>query len=165
MQRDLVLLLLFCLLMAGVSFYLGFIRPPRVVAWLSQAAFLVFTFMLAPILVYVLWQQGGAVERLEALGFAAHPSIVEAVGIANGVGERPVWLFRASDEAAAVLDFYRRGDKRRDWTLKTDGGSMLIFTRSGEKVTVAASQRGGHTSLMFSYSPGESSPDKDTVGE
>jgi len=142
--------------MAGISFYLGFVRPPRVLAWQSKAAFLVFLFMLAPLLVYVLLTQSQAVERLEELGFSAHPGTIEAVGVANGVGENPVWLFKVEDDGERVLDFYRKPGSHPGWELKTDSGNMLIFRQGGRRVTIAAGKRGGVTSLMFSHSREES---------
>ena len=93
MDHTLIFLLIFSLALAVVSYYFGIHRPLPVGAWRSQSAFVVLTFMLIPILVYVLVDQSGAIGRLEGTGIRAHPGIKESVGIANGKGDNPTWVF------------------------------------------------------------------------
>jgi hypothetical protein len=149
MQSSLLWLLLFCLVMAAISYYLGFVRPPVVLAWLSQASFITLLFLLIPVLLYVLNQQRGAVGRLEQAGFSGPPVKVESVGFGNGIGEKPTWLFEAEGEAMGILDFYRSPDSRSEWELTADGGQMLVFKRGGEAMTVTGISRNSATSLMF----------------
>jgi hypothetical protein len=138
--------------MAAISFYVGFIGPPKVLAWQSKAAFLIFLFFLVPILVYVLNQQRGAIERLEQAGFSGHPAIVESIGYGNGVGEEPLWLFKVDGEVNDVLDFYRTTRSHPGWKLTVDGDKILIFRRDGEKMVVAVSSKYSDISLMLTLS-------------
>jgi hypothetical protein len=149
MQTSLILLYIFCLVMAGLSFYLGFLRPPRPGTYLSKAGFIIWLFLLAPFLTWVLFQQHGSIERLEQAGFVAHPAIEESVGIANGVGSTPTWLFKVDEEPDTILQFYRSPDTHNDWKLAAETPALLTFFREGKRMDVLASKGWSDTSLMF----------------
>ena len=152
MQNSLVWLFVFCLFMAGLSYYIGFVRPPRVLAWLSKAGFLIWLFLLTPILVYVLYQQSGSIDRLESTGFVAHPGIVESVGIANGVGENPTWLFRINSDGTDILEYYRSPDSRPGWEMSGGNEMVLMFKRERQRMAVAVRKGWSDSSLMFRLS-------------
>ncbi len=152
MQNTLVYLCIFCLFMAGLTYYIGFIRPPRVLAWLSKAGFLIWLFLLAPILGYVLYQQSGSIDRLEKKGFKAHPAIVESVGISNGVGTNPTWLFKISGDGRDVLEFYRSPEAHAGWEMTGGNDQVLLFRRGNEKMAVAVRNGWTENTLMFSLS-------------
>jgi len=152
MQISLIYLLLFSIIMSVLTFYIGFVRPPRVLAWLSQAAFLMWLFFLIPVLGYVLFQQNGAIERLESTGFATHPAITESVGIANGVGSNPTWLFKIEGDLRQIMDFYRSDDSHPGWEMKGGNDKVMIFEKGNEQMAVAARKGWSDSSIMFSLS-------------
>jgi hypothetical protein len=84
MQGSLIFLLIICFFLSLQGYYFGFLRPTAVLAWLQQATFVISTFLLIPILVYVLASQSGAIERLENTGIRPYPSIRESVVFGNG---------------------------------------------------------------------------------
>jgi hypothetical protein len=138
--------------MAGLSFYIGFVRPPRVLAWLSKAGFIIWLFLLSPILGYVLYQQSGSIDRLESTGFVAHPDIEESVGIANGVGENPIWLFKINSDGTDILEYYRSPDSRPGWEMSGGNEMVLMFKRERQRMAVAVRKGWSDSSLMFSLS-------------
>ena len=152
MQTSLVYLFFFCLFMAALTFYIGFIRPPKVMAWLAQAAFLMWMFLLTPVLGYVLYQQSGAIDRLESTGFKAHPAIIESVGIANGLGAEPTWLFKIEDDLMEIMDFYRLAESHPGWEMLGESKTVLTFERGSERMTLAGRKGWSDSSLMFSMS-------------
>ena len=152
MQTSLIYLFVFSLLMAGLTFYIGYIRPPRVLAWLAQAAFLMWLFVLTPVLGYVLYQQNGAMDRLEQTGFAAHPSIAESVGIANGLGSEPTWLFKVEGDLKEIMDFYRLADSHPGWEMNGGNDKILIFEKGSEQKAIAVREGWSDNSIMFSMS-------------
>ena len=93
MDSSLILLLIALIALNIQSYYFGWVRPPKVAAWLQQTSFIVLTFLLIPLLVYSLYSQSQAESRLEDYGIVPHPAIKNAVGIANGKGDNPIWLF------------------------------------------------------------------------
>ena len=138
--------------MAGISYYLGFVRPYRPGTYLSKAGFLIWLFLLAPFLIYVLYQQQGSVKRLEGKGFRAHPAIVEAIGMANGAGEKPTWLFKVKGDPETILDFYRSPETRPGWTLAAETPQLLAFVNGPNQMHIFATKEWGSTSVMFKLS-------------
>ena len=151
MQTSLILLYIFCLVMAAISFYIGFMRPYRPGTYLSKAAFLLWLFLLAPFLTWVLYQQSGSIDRLEQTGFTAHPAIEESVGVANGVGSTPTWLFKVKGEPNAILQYYRSPDTRQGWKLVAETPALLTFVSGGKRMDVLAAKGWSDTSLMFKF--------------
>ena len=149
MQTSLILLFLFTLVMAGISFLIGFMRPQRPGTWLSKAGFIIWLFLLAPFLTYVLYQQHGSVEKLEQTGFTAHPATVEAVGLANGAGENPTWLFKIDATPDEVLDFYNVPESHPGWALVAKTPKLLMFRKGEKKMDIFASKGWGDTSVMY----------------
>ena len=152
MQNSLIWILVFCLAWAPIAFYFGFLRPAKTGAWQHQAALIIDLFLLVPIIGFVLFQQSGAIKRLELEGFSAHPSILESVGLTNGAGTEPEWVFEAAESSEEILDYYRASQSRPEWTLTTDSEVILILRRGEQRMTIAASDRSGYTSLMFRLS-------------
>jgi hypothetical protein len=149
MQTSLILLYIFCLVMAGISFYIGFMRPYRPGTYLSKAAFLLWLFLLAPFLTWVLYQQHGSVDRLEQTGFTAHPATEEAVGLANGTSENPTWLFKVDATPDDVLAFYNAPESHPGWVLVANTPKLLMFRKGEKKMDIFASKGWGDTSVMF----------------
>ncbi|MDH3903453.1 MAG: hypothetical protein OEU84_11105 [Xanthomonadales bacterium] len=149
MDHTLIFLLIFSLALAVVSYYFGIHRPLPVGAWRSQSAFVVLTFMLIPILVYVLVDQSGAIGRLEGTGIRAHPGIKESVGIANGKGDNPTWVFEVQASGAEINEFYRAAENIGDWSFQSDDGIYLRLRRNDRVMKIAF--RDGHSSDTIIY--------------
>ena len=152
MQTSLIYLFFFSLFMAGLTFYIGFIRPPRVLAWLSKAAFLTWLFLLMPVLGYVLYQQSGAMDRLESQGITVHPAISESIGIANGVGDEPTWLFSVEGDLKEVMEFYRSEDSRPGWTMAGGSDTVIILEKGMSKMAIAVRKGWSERTIMFRMS-------------
>ena len=152
MQTSLILLFIFSLVMAGISFAIGFLRPQRPGTWLSKAGFIIWLFLLAPFLTYVLYQQQGSVDRLEATGFTAYPGIEEAVGMANGAGEEPTWLFKVEGDPDSILEYYRSPETRTGWSLVAETPQLLSLVQGQKRMDIFASKGWGRTSLMYKLS-------------
>ena len=149
MQSSLIFLLIFSLLLALQGYYFGFYRPPPVLAWLAQSAFVIATFMLVPILVYVLIMQSGAIGRLQVAGIRPYPGIQESIGIANGKGDNPTWMFEVQASSAEINEFYRTAENIGDWSFHSDDGIYLRFRRNDKVMKIAF--RDGHSSDTLIY--------------
>jgi hypothetical protein len=138
---DPTLITLLTLFVAGalITFHLGFRHPASSYEWRIKAGFVVLTFMLIPVVTYVLATQRGATERLSSAGIAPLPSIRHAVGIAAGQGQRPVWVFRTDDEAEDVT-FYDDPGTRMGWEIVERGPISLILRRGDERMSVTLSE-------------------------
>ena len=137
MDNSLIYLLIGFVLIDIQAYYFGYINPPPVLAWLQKASFTVFTFLLIPLLVYVLYSQAGSVGRLEKHGIERHPAIQHAVCIANGIGENPTWVFQLDSDEENVLAFYKQLLSSSGWTLTEDMGLYLRYTQDGQALTIA----------------------------
>jgi energy-coupling factor transporter transmembrane protein EcfT len=155
MQSSLIFLFIFSLVMAGISFFIGFMRPYRPGTYLSKAGFIIWLFLLAPFLTWVLYQQSGSVDRLEHTGFTAHPATVEAVGLANGAGENPTWLFKVDATPDEVLDFYNAPESHPGWALVAKTPKLLMFRKGEKKMDIFASDDWRNTSVMYKLSSRE----------
>ena len=151
MDASLILLLVALIALNIQSYYFGWVRPPKVAAWLQQASFIVLTFLLIPLLVYSLYSQSQAESRLEDYGIVPHPAIKNAVGIANGRGDNPIWLFELEDNEPA-LDFYRNLPESAPWDLSDDLGIQLIFTQQSRTLTIVQSGAPDRSTLAYMVS-------------
>lgn len=138
------------LLVAAQAAWFGFIKPVRVLAWLQQASFVFAFFILIPLVLFVLHGQATAVERLEAIGLKPHPAIRHTVGIANGRGENPTWIFSLDDGASKVLDFYRTVLLDTPWQNSEDNYLYLRYHKPGQTLTIANRQQLAGASLIIS---------------
>jgi len=135
-------LLIVFIALAALSFYVGFLQPRDRFDWRSQAAFLVLTFMLIPVVVFTLTQQAGAVGRLEAHGTTPHPAVRHVLGITAGQCPAPVWVFTSAVEDAARLDFYDDPATRPGWEISQRGATMLVLRQGDARLSVSATSTG-----------------------
>ena len=151
MDSSLIYLLIALVVLNIQSYYFGWVRPPRVGAWLQQASFIMLTFLLIPLLVYSLYSQSQAASRLANYGIAPHPAINNAVGIANGSGENPIWLFELKNNENA-LDYYRNMPNAAQWVLTEDLGIQLRFKRDASTLTIVQSGAPNRRNLAYMIS-------------
>jgi hypothetical protein len=149
MDPTLVGLLILFLAGSALTYHFGCRRPPAIMRWRIQGGFVVFTFMLIPVAVYVLSLQAGAVDRLVRLGIRPLPGIVRVVGIAAGQGERPVWGFAAEGAGAHDLAFYDDPATRPGWEKPQRGPMMLILVREGRRMSVTLSETWRARSVIY----------------
>ncbi len=142
MDPTLVGLLVAFIVFAAVSYHLGFRLPDIGWTWKAQTAFLVTIVMLIPAVVFVLFQQTGAVKRLETHDVAPLPEIRHVVGITAGQGRAPVWVFAGDVSSGEALGFYDDPDTRPGWELTERGATMIVLRRGEARLSVSATRAG-----------------------
>jgi hypothetical protein len=150
MQFSIIIILIFCIILAGQGYYSGYYRPTAILAWLAQAGFIFMTFLMIPILIIVLWLQSGAQDRLAGTRFIPHPSIEETVGIAAGVGKNPKWAFKTEASEDSIFNFYRDKENRKGWELINDDSIMMIFQEGKKKMVIGVSKGWSPNTLIYS---------------
>ena len=149
MQNSLLLLLIFSLVLSLQGYYFGFYRPLAVLSWLAQSTFVIATFLLIPILIYVLVTQVGAIERLENTGIRPFPGIKESVGIANGKGDNPTWVFEVQASSDEIREFYRSAENTGDWSFQGDDGINMRFSNNDRLLKIAYRDSGSSETLIY----------------
>lgn len=149
MDDTLIFLLIGFVLIDIQAYYFGFISPPPILAWLQQACFTVFTFLLIPLLIYVLYSQAGSVGRLEQHGIESHPAIQHAIGIANGLGENPTWVFQLNSDEDNLLAFYKQSLSSAKWKLTEETELYLRYTLAEQTLTIAQRQSATDNTLTI----------------
>jgi hypothetical protein len=137
MQNSLILLLIFSFVLSLQGYYFGIYKPLRVLPWLAQSTFVIATFLLMPTIVYVLVTQSGAIKRLENAGIQPFPGIKESVGIANGRGDNPTWIFEVQASSNEIREFYSSTENAGDWSFQSDDGIYLRFRRDDQVMKIA----------------------------
>jgi hypothetical protein len=150
----LMVLVLFVAL-GGLGWYLGWGYKGRMVfRYYAQGAFVFSAAVMVPALVLVLVLQAGAAGRLAGFGIVPHPSIRHVVGAAMGLGERPLWLFRADGSPTDLIAFYLDPDARPGWEVASYAeGVGLFLARGDDRVHITASQGPGGVHLTYHYMP------------
>lgn len=151
MDKAILALLAWMIGFDAISFYFGWIKPPRVLAHYSKASFIVLTFILMPFTAYVLWGQATAVERLEAEGVVPHPSIINSVGISSGTITKGTWMFSADATPAEVMEFYKNENNRPGWVTDTQSPVMIMFRKDGRELVIAADREWSEDPTMIMY--------------
>ena len=149
MQSSLIFLLIICFVLSLQGYYFGFFRPTAVLAWLAQATFVISTFMLIPILVYVLVSQSGDIERLENTGIRPYPGIRESVGFGNGRGDNPTWVFEVHANKGEIREFYGSAANTGDWSFQDDDGIYLRFRKKDLVMKIAFRDNRSSDTLIY----------------
>ena len=149
MQGSLIFMLLVCFVLSLQGYYFGFFRPLAVLAWLAQSTFVISTFLLIPILIYVLVSQSGAIERLENTGIRPYPGIVESIGLGNGWGDNPTWMFEVHANSGEVREFYSSPENTGDWSFQGDDGIYLRFRKNDLVMKIAFSDNWSSDTLIY----------------
>jgi hypothetical protein len=149
MQSSLIFLLIVFIALSLLGYYYGFFRPTVVAAWLSQASFMISTFMMIPILVYVLVSQSGAIERLENTGIRPYPGITESVGLGNGQGDNPTWIFEVRASSGEIREFYSSAQNTGDWAFQGDDGIFLRFRKNDQVLKIAYREDGSSDAIIY----------------
>ena len=150
MQPQLVVLLIICVVLATQGYYFGFVRPPKVLAWLQQATSILMLFIMIPLVSFALWKQTGAVERLENSGVKPHPGILHPVGLATGPS---TWVFKAKSNPEDIKSFYYSEDSFEGWEIISSSDNMLIVSNGDEKMTISMSRAADSTTIIYMMLP------------
>ena len=149
MQNSLILLLVLSLALSLQGYYFGFLRPTAVLAWLQQAAFMISTFLMIPILIYVLVAQSGAIERLENTGIRPYPGIRESIGFGNGWADNPTWVFEVDANSSEIREFYSSAANTGDWSFQGDDGIYLRFRKNDLVMKIAYRDNWSSDTLVY----------------
>ena len=150
MQPQLVVLLIICVVLAAQGYYFGFVRPPKALAWLQQATFIMMLFMIIPLVSLTLWRQSGAVERLASTGVKPHPGILYPVGLATGPS---IWVFKTKSNPEDVKSFYHSKDSLDGWELISRFDNMFIVSNGEEKMTISMSRNADSKTIIYMILP------------
>ena len=148
MDKSIILLLVFSLILSGVSYYLGYRRRTENFLWLAKTSFVFVTFLLIPVFTTVLFFQSTAKSRLSKTGFVPYTNITETVGIGFGIGKNPVWIFKFK-APNDIKNFYSDESNRPGWKLIKDGENMQIYQKGSKKMSIG--QQEGWTSSSIIY--------------
>ena len=136
-DSSLIFLLIGFILINVQAYYFGFVNPPKTSAWLQQSSFIILTFLLIPILGYIIYSQAGSISRLEAHGIEAHPAINNAVGFNNGYDKNQTWVFELTSKEQNVLSFYKQSMSTSKWKLVEETELYLRYKQEGRLLTIA----------------------------
>ena len=148
MDKSLILLLVFSFILSGVSYYIGYKRPSNNFKWVAKISFLSVTFLLIPLLFIVLFFQSTAKSRLSETGFVPHPEIKETVGIAFGIGENPVWIFKIKGQND-IEEFYSAESNRPGWKLIESSDNMNIYQKGNKKMSIGRHRGWTSSSIVY----------------
>lgn len=151
MDYSIIWLLVWMIIFDAASFYLGFIKPPWIWSRHSKASFIGLTFLLIPFVIFVLWGQSTAIERLEAEGIVPHPAITNSVGITTGIITEGTFLFEADTTPQEAMNFYMEESNRPGWTLNSQSPVMHIFIKDGRQLVIAANREWSSDPTVIMY--------------
>lgn len=103
-------------------------------------------FVIAPIILMVLFGQFEAENRLLKMGFKLHPSFSGSVGVATGTGKNPIWVFSTTGETGSILQFYKDPSNHDSWSVKTENTNGLVFEKDSKKMSILI----GNENVFFS---------------
>jgi len=131
MDPTLITLLVTVLAFAGLLYFVFIVRRQPDPGAKGVAGLIVLMFVLAPVLLIVLWLQSDSAQRLSDTGFVPHPALAASTGEAAGVGENPVWVFWIKGDSDAIVRFYKDPGCREGWQQVWASDGMLMFESDG----------------------------------
>ena len=148
MDPTLITLLIGCILWAVLLCYFFIYRRAKDLGAGGKSALIIITFILVPVIGFVLWGQKQSFQRLEELGFEAYQGLGHSFGVATGAGDSSTWLYSLSSSEDALLDFYRNPAKHKGWKLIAEESGGLTFERGNSKMLIRVSD-GNVAFLLF----------------
>lgn len=152
MQTSVIVIFIIFIVIAVYCYYAGFIKRDPYTYWFAQSGFVFSTFLMIPFLIIILWLQSTATDRLtKKAGIIPHPSIVESVGIAIGIGNNPTWVFKVKASPEEIMAFYRNENNRPGWILVSDNKIVKMLVLKGDKKGMSISTFEDRTSRKVIY--------------
>ena len=142
MDPTLITLLVTVLAFAGLLYFVFIVRRQPDPGAKGVAGLVVLMFLLAPVLVIVLWLQSDSGQKLSDTGFTPHPALVSSMGVATGVGDNPIWAFSIDGDRAAIMQFYRDPANHPGWQQVSDSENILIFESNDRRMSLFVSDDG-----------------------
>lgn len=149
MEKSILLMLFFSVVLAVTSFYLGFINPAKNLSLALKISFILVILILIPLFTAMLWLQSGAKERLSNTGIVPYPELKETIGVAFGIGEKPVWLFRTGEDNVNIRSFYSNENNRRGWKLLDINKQNVTLEKNGKKMIITGQTGTNKGSVMY----------------
>ena len=94
---------------------------------LGKVFAVVLLSVISVVLAYYLYQQSTALSRLHSIGIRTPSSIEHVVGVANGTGAKPLWMFAYSGTENDLVAFYKNEKNRPGWYLIEANRNRLIL--------------------------------------
>ena len=148
MEKSIILLLFFSIVLAMTSFYLGFIKPSKNLGRMAKLFFVLVIIVLIPLFAGILWFQNTAKQRLMETGVVPYPGLGETIGIAFGAGTRPVWLFRTGTDTN-IVSFYTNENNRPGWELQESGEQKVYLVNKSDLMTISLQKERDKGTIMY----------------
>jgi len=83
--------------------------------------------VLIVVIGFYLYQQSTALDRLHGIGIKTPAKIGHVVGMANGTGAKPLWVFKYSGSESDLIAFYAAEKHRPGWSIMgVQNGRILL---------------------------------------
>ena len=136
MAVTLVVFLVAILALAALLFYVFVVKQAPDAGGKGVAGLVLILFILTPVVLFMLWNQSASVDRLNDIGFSAHPALRPSVGMATGIGENPVWVFAMDGDPRRIVQFYKQTDNHSGWQLVYEGQNLLVYEKEAQSLSI-----------------------------
>lgn len=136
MAVTLVVFLVAILALAALLFYVFVVKQTPDAGGKGVAGLVLILFILTPVVLFMLWNQSASVDRLNDIGFSAHPALRPSVGMATGIGENPVWVFAMDGDPRRIVQFYKQTDNHSGWQLVYEGQNLLVYEKEAQSLSI-----------------------------
>ena len=137
-------LLTIALILAVLSFYLGFVYKGNPVPFdffcvfgrqRSQVGFLVCLFLIG-FIIYVIWNEKQASAELSE-HIKPYNNIESSIWIPETEENNfQRWMFETSDSIIIIKDYYLSETNRKGWNIKADEKYLLVLEKDGFEMTI-----------------------------
>ena len=136
METSLILILGISLFYAALLYYLFIVKRLKDLGSQGVAGMMVILFVIAPIVLIVVFNQSGAEQRLKEYGFNPHPDFTSSIGVATGSGENPIWLFSTETKTESIVQFYKKAENHDGWLFIRENNNGLVFVKKDKKMLI-----------------------------
>ena len=136
MDVSLVILLVAILALAALLYYVFLVKQTPDPGGKGGGGLITIVFILVAVVVFAIWNQSTADDRLNKVGFKHHPALRSSVGFATGLGEDPVWVFALDGDPGQIMQFYKTKDNYTGWQLVYQGKNMLVYENEAQSLSI-----------------------------
>jgi hypothetical protein len=145
-----LILFWFLLILASLSFYLGFLRrgntDPR-----SQAAFVICSVILLPLTSFMIWQTTNSSQALER-HISLYPRAKNTMTVPKSISQDDVILLQySSDSSAAILAFFQAEAKHKAWQIAEQQANYLRLEKPELSLSlmIAENSSGSERTILY----------------